>query len=80
MAALASVTETEVTGLPGVQIVKGTATATGDTYTSRFRLVTNAFVNDQTTKGGASVTYATGVVIVNCTNGDVVDLMIFGKD
>lgn len=80
MTALASVTETEITGIPGFQLVSGTVTTDGDTYQSRFRLVTNCLIHDRTTVGVAKVAISGGEITVTCTAGDIVDLAIYGKD
>ena len=80
MAVLASTKVTEITGIPGVEVVYGTVTTTGDTYVSRFREITSVQISDQTTTGGANCTYSGGTVTITATNGDVVDLLIFGKD
>jgi hypothetical protein len=77
MAAIANVTEFPLQD-PNLQLVVGTVTTTGDTYVSKFSAIKAVFVNDQTTKGGASATYTGGTVTVACTNGDVVDLLIIG--
>lgn len=80
MAALASTVETEVTGVPGLQLVRGTVTTDGDTFQSRYREVTNCFIHDRTTVGVAKVAISGGEITVTCTSGDIVDLEIWGKD
>jgi hypothetical protein len=69
------------TGAVDMEVIKCTTTTTGDWYISqKFSTVIAAFVNDQTTKGGASVTIsANNKVTIACTGGDVVDLLIFGR-
>jgi len=79
MAAIASVT-VHPSATPGMLRVKGTVTTTGDTYVSKFSNIESVFCNDQTTAGGASATFSGGTVTVACTNGDVVDLLIFGNE
>ena len=63
---------------PNLQIVNVTAATTGDTFTSKFKTVHNVLTNDQTTTGGSSATWSGRTVTVACTNGDTVDLWIWG--
>ncbi len=80
MAVLASVTKAEITGLQGCEVVSGVVTTSGDTYTSRFGTIFSVLVSDRTTLGGARAsTVSGGVVTITCTNGDTVDLQIWGK-
>ena len=79
MAAIASVTKRE-TGSPGEEIVRGTVTTTGDTYSSRLKKITHVFAHDETTTGGAKATFSGQTVTVTCTGGDVVDLHILGTE
>jgi hypothetical protein len=78
MASLASVSKKEITGLLGMEVVRGTVTTSGDTFNSRFGNILVALVSDETTLGGAKVTWTGSSVAITCTNGDVVDLIIFG--
>jgi len=62
-----------------MEVVDVTVAATGDTYQSKFKNVRFAFVNDLTTKGGASVSSISGgEVTIACTNGDNCHLLIIG--
>jgi len=79
MAAIASVTSWYPGGNIGMEVVRGTVTTTGDTYTSKLGTIEAVFVHDETTTGGANATFATNVVTVAATGSDVVDILIFGK-
>jgi len=83
MTEVASIVEFKNHGIPGCQMVSCVVTTDGDTFTSRFREVKMAFVNDVTTKGGASISGVTagdGAFEVDCTSGDTVYLQVFGLD
>jgi hypothetical protein len=79
MAVIASVTKKEITGVIGMEIIRGTVTTSGDTYASRFGKIWAVIVHDETTLGGAKAVATGSSVAVTCTNGDVVDLLIFGS-
>jgi len=78
MAALASVTRKELTGIFGLEVVKGTVTTTGDTFTSKFGTIIGVQISDRTTTGGARVSTSGSTVTITCTSGDVIDLWIMG--
>mgnify|MGYP001567933057 CR=1 FL=1 len=78
MAVLASVTRME-TFHPAIELVKGTVTTSGDTYSSRLGKVIGVLISDRTTLGGARASTISGQTItITCTNGDVVDMLIWG--
>lgn len=77
--AAVTLNDTTLPHIPTLQIVNVTVATTGDTFVSKFGTVTSVQVNDQTTTGGASATFSGTTVTIACTNGDVVDLWIWGK-
>ena len=78
MAAVTLTSEVQHTNFPTLQIVRVTVATTGDTFESKFKEVVSVVVNDETTTGGASATFSGRTVTVNCTNGDLVNLWIWG--
>jgi len=78
MAAIANVTRVGYTGNIGMEVVRGTVTTTGDTYSSRFNNITAVLIHDETTTGGAKATFSGKTVTITATGADVVTLMIFG--
>lgn len=79
MAVLASTTKKEVTGILSLEVVRGTVTTSGDTYNTKFGKIFNVQIHDETTAGGAYATWTGGIITIVSTNGDVVNLLIFGE-
>lgn len=79
MAHIASVTENE-TGSPGEQTVTGTVTTDGDYYDSRLGTIDHVIISNRTNVGVTKVAVSGQRITITCTSGDVVDMIIRGKE
>lgn len=79
MTALSSTVEFEVHGHPGLQLVQGTAAASGDTYVSKFGTIVNVQATKKT--GGSTTvetTWSGSTITLTCDAADVICLAIWG--
>ncbi len=79
VAALASTVVTE-TGSPGMEVVTGVVTTSGDTYASRLGTIDHVIFSDRTTANIMTIVVTGQSIAVTCTGGDTVDMIIFGKE